>query len=353
MKRTLFYRNVRAGEQLDVFLISAIGSLLLTRFLLGLSGYPQLGGNGLHIGHMLWGGLFMLISIVINLAFLGMRARRLSAIIGGLGFGVFIDEIGKFITSDNDYFYRPAVGIIYAVFIVMYLTFNFISRKQRLTSREYQLNAMMHLEEAILHDMDPFEKERARSLLMRASRRSVITKELEELLERVDTVPPGQPLFLRRFLTTIDRMYVDLWKRRNTRTLVRVFFIAEVTLFVAAIMGNIYLNLDDINQAIYGRADYGTGLLVCQFVSSLVAAGFAVMGTLRLTASRLAAFEDFRRATLINLFLTEFFVFSRIEFQALPGFVFNVAVLAFISYVMHQERRTAQSHKTALGSNDL
>lgn len=343
MKQQFFYRNVRAREQLDIFLIAAIGSLLLTRFFLALTGYPQIGGGGLHIGHILFGGLFMLVSITINLAFLGMRVQRVSALLGGIGFGIFIDEIGKFITSDNNYFFRPAIGIIYAIFIIMYLTFNFLARAQKLTSREYQLNAMAQLEEAILHDMDPLEKRRAKALLAKASRRSIITQQLGQFLDSVDLVPASQPPALRRLLRYLDRLYVSFWKKRTTRTLVRLFFIIEALAFVLAIAGTAYSNLNDITGLFSGDITYGAGLIVGQFVASLVAAGFAVVGTIRLAASRLAAFEYFRRATLINLFLTEFFVFSRIEFDALPGFISNLSILLLITYVMHQEQRTEQT----------
>ena len=37
----------------------------------------------------------------------GQTRQALAAIVGGAGFGTFIDELGKFITSDNDYFFRP------------------------------------------------------------------------------------------------------------------------------------------------------------------------------------------------------------------------------------------------------
>src|SRR5438128_3434136 len=98
----IFVRNFAAEEMLELFVVMAIFAVLVIRFLLGISGYPKLGGAGLHIAHLLWGGLLMLLSLLILLVYLGRRVMRLAAVVGGLGFGVFLDELGKFITSDNN-----------------------------------------------------------------------------------------------------------------------------------------------------------------------------------------------------------------------------------------------------------
>lgn len=341
MHRNLFFRNVHASELLDIFFVSAISSLLLVRFFLYLTGYPQLGGNGLHIGHMLWGGLCMLVSISLNLAFLGRRLLRVSALIGGIGFGVFIDEIGKFITSDNNYFFRPTIGIIYAIFVILYLIFDFISRRGRLSSREYQLNALLQLEEAILLDMDRSEQRQARQLLLKADQASPLTKHLLELLESVELVPESRPHPLKRVLSKLDQLYVALWQRRQTRVVVRVFFIVQAVVVFLAVVYAVYSNLDDVLDLLSGTITYGTALIIGQLASSIIAGCYVLYGAYWLRESRLVAFESFRRATLINLFLTEFFLFTRIQFQALPGFVFNVVLLLVVGYVMHQERRTA------------
>src|SRR5450759_3405626 len=114
-------RTAEAALLLEGFFIAAVVSLLGIRWFLALTGYPRLGSNGIHIAHMLWGGLLMLLALMLLLAFLDRSVQRLAAVIAGLGFGTFIDEIGKFVTSDNDYFYRPAVALIYGLFVVAFL----------------------------------------------------------------------------------------------------------------------------------------------------------------------------------------------------------------------------------------
>ena len=57
-------RNMEATRLLERFFVSAVVTVLLIRAWLGLTGYPQIGGGGLHIAHMLFGGIGMLIALV-------------------------------------------------------------------------------------------------------------------------------------------------------------------------------------------------------------------------------------------------------------------------------------------------
>ncbi|MEO8104946.1 MAG: hypothetical protein ABI602_01275 [Candidatus Saccharibacteria bacterium] len=339
MFKNIFHRNVSARDNFEFFLISAATSLLLLRFALYLAGYPQVGGGSLHIAHMLYGGLLMLAAITLVISFLGARVLRLAAIVGGVGFGIFIDELGKFLTKDNNYFFRPTIGIIYAIFIVLYLLFNFLSRTQRLSSQEYQLNALNQFEEAVLHDMDRLERARIRDLLARADQSSFITQELRVLLGRVAMVPTEGPNRFYRSLESLNRQYRRFWKRRGSDRLVGALFIVEAGLFVVTIFASIFNNFDDVRALLRGTDSYGSELIVGQLLASLVAAAFAVIGAVKLTNSRLAGFEWFRRATLINLLLTEFFIFSRIQFGAIPSFLANLALLLALRYAIYQEQR--------------
>jgi len=340
MAQRVFIRNVSAREYLDLFLVSAASSILLLRFILHVLGYPSLGGTKYHIGHMLWGGLAMLLAQVLSFAYIGRRVQRVVAILGGIGFGVFIDEVGKFVTRDNNYFFRPAVGIIYAIFVVLYLVISYLTRTQKLTHEEYQLNALRELEEAIRLDMDIYERAATRRLLAAARQADPVTQKLHELLYELPVVARGKPSRLRRSRTQVATWYDRLWSARSTRAVVRWFFVVETLFFLGAVMWAVYSNLDDVRDFFAGKADYGHSLIMGQLVSTVMAALCVVIGLSWLTGSRLRALEWFRRATLVNLLLTEFFLFSRIGLGAVPSFVFNLLLFILLDLVTTYERRS-------------
>jgi len=112
--------NYSSRNLLDIYVIATLSSVLLTRLFLQLTGYPQLGGDGLHIAHVLWGGLLMMVATLLLLLSDG-RHKFFAAVAGGVGFGLFIDEIGKFVTSDVNYFFRPAAVMIYLIIVLLWL----------------------------------------------------------------------------------------------------------------------------------------------------------------------------------------------------------------------------------------
>jgi hypothetical protein len=110
-----------ADEVAHVRLLAVTGimTVLCTRAYLALTGYPQLGGGTLHIAHTLWGVLLMLAGMLSALLFTSGRARAWTSVLGGIGLGMSADEVGKFLTRDGDYFFRPAAVIIYLLFAAL------------------------------------------------------------------------------------------------------------------------------------------------------------------------------------------------------------------------------------------
>jgi hypothetical protein len=147
-----------ALARFEVFLLAAIATVLTVRGLLAATNYPQVGGGGLHIAHVLWGGLLLGTAVVLSTTGLGTRVRTRAAFIGGIGFGLFIDEVGKFLTKSVNYFYTPAVAIIYLVFIVSFLGVREILLRHRLTDRHRVALSSVALADLVLGQLDELRR---------------------------------------------------------------------------------------------------------------------------------------------------------------------------------------------------
>jgi hypothetical protein len=60
----------------------------------------------------------------------------LCVVLGGIGFGLFLDEVGKFVTKDNDYFYGPAAEIMYILVVVILVGARMVRDIRPLNARE-------------------------------------------------------------------------------------------------------------------------------------------------------------------------------------------------------------------------
>ncbi len=118
--RALNHKHTSKLPLLDIFAAGGLLTVFVTRAYLALLNYPQLGGETLHIAHMLWGGLLLAL-VLLYLALADTPHKVIAMLLGGVGFGLFIDELGKFITVDNDYFFKPAASLIIMIFIIMWV----------------------------------------------------------------------------------------------------------------------------------------------------------------------------------------------------------------------------------------
>ncbi len=151
-RRLVVGRNA-AWYMLTMVLAFAI-TVVATRLYLDITGYPQLGNSTFHFAHALWGGLLQVIAAALTLIFLNEWVFSLAAVLAGVGIGLFIDEIGKFITQTNDYFFPLAAPIIYIAFILFVFAYLYIRRHRSEDSRASLYGVLEDLEMFLDDNLD-------------------------------------------------------------------------------------------------------------------------------------------------------------------------------------------------------
>jgi len=329
-------RDMEADDLFESFLVSAVASVIGIRAYLSLMHYPQIGGGGVHIAHVLWGGFLMLAALVILLGFVNRPVKRLAAIIGGIGFGAFIDELGKFVTSDNNYFFQPSIAIIYLLFIALYLITRSIVRRRTLTREESIMNGLELVKEAIENDLDPEEQKRAAALLDPYVGSDPTAAKLRELIRQLETVPPPRP----GFLTLIQRKalagYLTVVRQRWFPTVLIGFFAVQFSTTLVT-LGSRVLS-DQFSTMLAPLSFYEWGELIGSTVSALL----IIIGIIQLRKSRRAAYEYFIRALLVSIFVTRVFIFSTEQVSAVLGLGFDILLLIAIRTLRSLEKTAQQ-----------
>ncbi|MDX6694668.1 MAG: hypothetical protein QOF02_2271 [Blastocatellia bacterium] len=349
MRRQLLIRNFGIGFYLETFLVAAVAAILTIRLFLSLTGYPQLGGSGLHVAHVLWGGLLMMASIIILLSLLGKAAEFLGAITGGIGFGVFIDEVGKFVTSDNDYFFRPSVAIMYVIFILLFMAGRALQTRGGFSSREYLLNALHEMEEVALDNLDEEEQQRALAYLEKSEPANPLVAALKDSLAQANLCERARPGLLARAKVLVRTFYRRIVPSRwFTRALV-AFFIGQLIfklLYVFVLIFFVGLRREQIlDYHILGRvAGQMSQLSAFDWAGiwfSLLSGFFVLCGVWSLRRSRLFAYRMFERSILVSIFLSQVFAFYKEQFSALLGLLFNIVILLALRFMIEREKTAA------------
>jgi hypothetical protein len=298
----------------------------LTRLYLTLTGYPRVGSGGLHIAHLLWGGLLMLAAQILVLSVLGKRMRRLAAIVGGVGLGLFLDEIGKFVTSDNDYFFQPAVAMIYVVFVVLFLIFRAIEHRS-LSREESLVNSAEMLTDLILDGATRGEVARARWLLRHSACEGTLADGLRQAISGAVRAQER-----RSVLNAIT-----LWAWRTYDRLLRWAWFQRAILLV--FVGQALVGLVTLSIAGWATVSGAFDIDVppATLVSSAASLVCALWGMVLLPRSRLQAYRWFERSVLISVFFTQVLLFWDAQFAALGGLVWYLILLAVLRYLIRQE----------------
>lgn len=349
--RRLFLRNIDGQDHLEVFVVSAITAILAIRLFLHLTGYPQIGGPELHIAHLLWGGLFMLAAFVLLFVFLGKARLRAAAILGGAGFGAFLDEVGKFVTRDSDYFYEPAVAIMYVTFVGLLLTAHLIRGRREVSELEYLLNALQQMEELARHDLDEAEAERVRSYLERSDPTHPLVAGLRSTLRESDFPPPRFSVVARtrERLRALYRKTIRLPWFDQAVILVFAGQLALKLLVGAVFVYSLGASLDAVRDWrlvgwLVERTRDLSGLEIAQLVASGVSGVFVLLGVARVArGARLAAYQMFERAILVSILLVQVFSFYAEQFAALVELAGNLVLLLLVRSMIRLEEERIQA----------
>ena len=300
----LFVRNLEAGYLWENFLISAIASLLSLRVLLQLTGYPILGGGNIHVAHMLFGGLFMMVAILLLILFLNREAKQLASVIGGFGFGIFIDELGKFITSNHDYFFRPTIAMIYVIFMCLFFVVRASEKYIKLSPKDYAINALEILKDVVSAELDEQEKRRAINFLKKSDSNNPIVQSLRKVVDDITITEEDSLTLISRLKREVRKLYLRIVYHRWFTIGIIIFFVGSSFLsFIQAIIT--FRSIDSF---------FDTG----HIFSSIIAGILVIIGTYILQRGhRYLAFEMYKYAVLVNIFLTQFFMFYQEQLSAI------------------------------------
>jgi hypothetical protein len=320
-----------AGTNLALFFTFAVAGVLANRIFLVATGYPQLGNGTLHISHAIWGGVMMLIAIVFAVSSLAPGVRSFVAILGGAGFGWFVDELGKFITRDVNYFFKPTLALIYTIFVAMYFAFRTI-RRPRERPEDVMLNAIEAVRRGILGRLEEPRRAEALTLLGAVHGEGQSTARLQDVLIELETVPIREPGLGVR---TIQRARALLQRWTGWRTFAFVF-------------GGVFVLLASSDAAeVLEHALDGPGVhSVSEWiitVNCVISLGLAVIGFLAMPRSRLAGYRWIEASILLSVLVTQVFLFHEAQIEATIDLAITLTFWMLLRAAMSVERERASA----------
>lgn len=327
-------RDPHNSSLLEVWLVSAVVSVLAIRLYLYLTGYPQVGGDTLHIAHMLWGGLGMVIAFGFLLLFAHPIWKPIAALVGGIGFGTFIDELGKFITKDNDYFYEPTIAVMYAVFIVLYFAARYFDRKREPTEADHLYFAAQGVAWQAIGKLDKRRQQAALASLDASGNTSPVAVHLREMLEHAELVEETEESVIMNARDNAANFYWRIVKQRWLLPLVIGLFVLRALEIVIALVIGLFVS---------GEYDIGNGISVSEALSFLAGAAtgcLAVFGlVMMIRRHRVRALQAFAASTVVALLFGQFFAFASEQLLAMAGLVVNLIILGVLRLALSVENQ--------------
>jgi hypothetical protein len=341
-------RRPRVEEYLLLTLLSFALSVSLTRLFLALTGYPQLGGGDLHISHVLWGGLFLFIAAMLPIIWANRWVYRVGAIFAGVGIGLFIDEVGKFITQSYDYFFPPAAPIVYAFFLICVLIYLQFARPgpRRARSELYAVLEMM--EEILDHDLNAHEQAEIITRLTFVAEQDnnpELTRLASELLDFFDgdqvylaPDPPDRLQKLNDQLQDYEARYLDQGRFRT------LLGIGIGGLGLISMLIPILSLIDIVTSGSDITPRETSWLIILQAVQILTGLALIIGSILIFSGRESTGFRISYIILLVYLTILDLFLFYYYQFATIPAAIFQFLLLLGVLYYQQRylQKRTVQ-----------
>jgi hypothetical protein len=363
-----------ADTYLLLTLLSFAASVALTRLFLELTGYPQLGNSTLHIAHVLWGGLALFVAALLPLVYANRWVYLWGSLLAGVGVGLFIDEVGKFITQTNDYFFPAAAPIIYAFFLLVVVVYRMFSRPRANDPRAELYAVLDSLQEVLDRDLSEQERmqlEMRLEIVQQVAEHPDLKRLAVHLLEFINSdmlmIAPERPNWFERQWERILAFEQRWFTRNRLKAILMGGLLALGTFGLVRLIGVIAIAQDsDLLETMIaewvniGRIDSQSGAM--WFVARLALEGLAGLGLI-VSAGLLLTRRERRGAQLaelmlllylagINLLVFYFEQFSTI-ISASIQFAMLIGVLRLESRFLEPEATVETYRKVILGKKRI
>jgi hypothetical protein len=333
-----------ASESILTVLIWSVASLLSTRLYLKLMNYPEIGGGTWHVSHAAIGGVIMIIGVILMLVFVGKKMKNISLIIFGMGTGLFIDEIGKYLSKDNNYFFRPAIIVMYVFFVCLFLISRYLKRFLPKDNRAIFYSVLNRMEEVANDDLEKNEKK-------------IIEYKLKEIIktektESIKLMADGMLTTLQKIRAKSDKS-VRVWRKQISKIFQISYdkFFRRKLIMIGLWGYSIYYAIDKISDILristsqqkmmmiekfytdfnfFGKSD--VYMIVGQMVFDVIASVLFLLGARYFwSKKRLRGIRFFKYGLYVSLLLGSIFRFYFEQFGAISDLVLGIVILEMLN----------------------
>ncbi len=337
-------RDVQALGRFEIFFVVAVTTVVVVRAFLVVTGYPKVGGGSLHVAHVLYGGLAMAVAIIMLEIAPGTRTKRRAAVVGGIGFGLFIDEVGKFITKDVNYFFKPAIAIIYAIFVIFFLIVREVVLRRALSEQKRLAVASGALADLALGQLHDDDRLHAVGLLDAVTGhrdfRAAVHRGLHAERPCRDGATEVRITAYRNRLGDATRGLVD--HERFTALLAGLMVVGIAGILVEL---SLVVFLPEAGRSSGGQFH---AIDVAAIASTAFSAPYLAFGLFRLIrGNRAGALRVMFRATLVSVLFTQVFVFFRYQLTGIIGVAYALIILGGLRILAESASDVYQSPAAA------